>query len=345
MKLVRYGRAGKEKPGLIDSAGKLRDLSETIGDIDGSALGPRALARLAVRPNSLPAVRGAPRDWTLRGQRRPLDRRRPQLRRPCRGSGTPVPKEPVLFPRRLSASSAPTTTSSFPRARSRRTGRSSWRSSSARATSYVSEVARSRHVAGFCLCHDVSERESSSRRSRQWIKGKGCPTFGPLGPWLVTPDEIPDVQKLDLWLDVNGQRMQTGSTATMIFGVGSSVSYICSSSFWSPATSLPPAPRPWLRQEADPNLPEGRRHRCRSASTASVGRRSAWSPTRPNDRPFVKALRSWTGLVFAAVYALALALALPRLSPDGRERGLRTCRSRSPPCPLRSRCCWLNSSS
>src|SRR5271155_5538611 len=220
MKLTRYGRAGKEKPALVDKAGKLRDLSEVMADIDADALAPRALARLAkLKPESLPAVRGAPRIG-------------PCLRRVgnfiavglnyadhAAESGMPVPKEPVLFTKAPNCVVGPNDDVIIPKG----SVKTDWEVElavviGARA-SYVAEHAALKYVAGFCVCDDVSEREFQQERGGQWMKGKGCETFGPLGPWLVTPDEIADVQKLDMWLDVNGQRMQTGSTSTMIFDV------------------------------------------------------------------------------------------------------------------------------
>src|ERR1700693_2567846 len=227
MKLARYGRAGKEKPGVVDNAGKLRDLSEVVTDIDADVLAPRALARLAkLEPESLPAVRGAPRIG-------------PCLRRVgnfiavglnyadhAAESGMPVPKEPVLFTKAPSCIVGPNDDVVIPKGSTK----TDWEVELAivigTRASYVAEAQALAHVAGYCVCNDVSEREFQLERSEQWVKAKSAPTFGPLGPWLVTPDEIEDVQKLDLWLDVNGERMQTGSTAAMIFRVKQLGSYI-----------------------------------------------------------------------------------------------------------------------
>jgi 2,4-diketo-3-deoxy-L-fuconate hydrolase len=227
MKLARYGRAGKEKPALVDRAGKLRDLSEVIEDIDADTLAPRALARLAkVKPESLPAVRGAPRIG-------------PCLRRVgnfiavglnyadhAAESGMPVPKEPVLFTKAPNCVVGPNDDVVIPKG----SVKTDWEVELAivigSRASYVSENQALSHVAGYCICNDVSEREFQLERSGQWVKGKSAPTFGPLGPWLVTPDEIENVQALNMWLDVSGERMQTGSTATMVFGVKTLVSYI-----------------------------------------------------------------------------------------------------------------------
>src|SRR5271169_3231111 len=227
MKLARYGRAGKEKPALVDRAGKLRDLSEVVADIDADTLAPRVLARLAkLKPESLPAVRGAPRIG-------------PCLRRVgnfiavglnyadhAAESGMPVPKEPVLFTKAPNCVVGPNDDVVIPK----RSVKTDWEVELAvvigSRASYVDEADALAHVAGYCVCNDVSERTFQLEGTGQWMKGKGCPTFGPLGPWLVTADEIADVQKLSMWLDVNGERMQSGSTATMIFGVKTLVSYI-----------------------------------------------------------------------------------------------------------------------
>jgi 2,4-didehydro-3-deoxy-L-rhamnonate hydrolase len=227
MKLARYGRAGKERPALVDKAGKLRDLSEVVEDIDAATLGPRALARLAkLKPESLPAVRGTPRIG-------------PCLRRVgnfiavglnyadhAAESGMPVPKEPVLFSKAPNCVVGPNDDVVIPKG----SVKTDWEVELAivigSSASYVSESQALSHVAGYCICNDVSEREFQLERSGQWVKGKSAPTFGPLGPWLVTPDEIGNVQALNMWLDVSGERMQTGSTATMVFGVKTLISYI-----------------------------------------------------------------------------------------------------------------------
>jgi 2,4-didehydro-3-deoxy-L-rhamnonate hydrolase len=227
MKLIRYGMAGKEKPGLIDDAGRLRDLSEVVADIDAATLGPRSLARLAkLKPESLPAVRGAPRFGPCVGRVGNFIAVGLNYADHAAESGMPIPKEPILFSKTTSCIVGPNDNVVIPRG-SRKTD---WEVELAivigSRASYVGEDQALSHVAGYCVCNDVSEREFQLERSGQWVKGKSCPTFGPLGPWLVTKDEIEDVQTLKLWLDVNGERMQTGSTATMIFGVKTLVSYI-----------------------------------------------------------------------------------------------------------------------
>jgi 2,4-didehydro-3-deoxy-L-rhamnonate hydrolase len=227
MKFTRYGRAGKEKPALIDHAGKLRDLSEVVADIDADALAPRALARLAkLKPESLPAVRGAPRIGPCLGRVGNFIAVGLNYADHAAESGMQVPKEPVLFTKAPSCIVGPNDDVVIPKGSTK----TDWEVELAivigSRASYVSEDQALAHVAGYCICNDVSEREYQHERSGQWVKGKSCPTFGPLGPWLVTPDEIEDVQALNMWLDVNGERMQTGSTATMIFGVKTLVSYI-----------------------------------------------------------------------------------------------------------------------
>jgi 2,4-diketo-3-deoxy-L-fuconate hydrolase len=227
MKLVRYGKAGKEKPGLIDADGKLRDLSEVIAEIDAATLGPRALARLMkLKPHALPAVRGAPRIGPCVAGVRNFIAVGLNYADHAAESGNPVPQEPVLFNKAPSCIVGPNDDIVIPKGSTKLDWEVELAVVIGARASYVGEADALNHVAGYCLCNDVSERAFQIERAGQWMKGKGCPTFGPLGPWLVTPDEIADVQKLDMWLDVNGERMQSGSTSTMIFGVKTLVSYI-----------------------------------------------------------------------------------------------------------------------
>ena len=227
MKLARYGRTGKEKPALVDGNGKLRDLSDVVADIDADVLAPRALARLAkIKPESLPAVRGTPRLGPCLREVGNFIAIGLNYSDHAAESGMPVPKEPLLFNKAPSCIVGPDDDVVIPK----NSKKSDWEVELAvvigTRASYVSEAQALTHVAGYCICNDVSEREFQHDRTGQWVKGKSAPTFGPLGPWLVTPDEIEDVQNLDMWLDVNGERMQTGSTATMVFGVRTLVSYI-----------------------------------------------------------------------------------------------------------------------
>jgi len=227
MKLVRYGKPGKEKPGLIDAAGKLRDLSEIIDDIDGETLSPRVLGRLAkIKPEALPAVRGKPRLGPCVGKVGNFLAVGLNYADHAAESGMAIPKEPILFNKAPSCIVGPNDDVVIPKG----SEKTDWEVELAivigSRASYVGERDALSHVAGYCICNDVSERAFQLERGGgQWVKGKGCPTFGPLGPWLVTADEISDPQKLAMWLDVNGERMQSGSTATMIFGVRTLVSY------------------------------------------------------------------------------------------------------------------------
>jgi len=227
MKLVRYGAPGKEKPGLIDGAGKIRDLSEVVPDISGDALSPRSLKRLSkIEPETLPLARGKPRLGACVGKVGNFIAVGLNYADHAAESNMPIPKEPILFNKAPSCIVGPYDDVVIPK----RSVKTDWEVELAvvigSRASYVEEADALAHVAGYCVCNDVSERTFQLEGTGQWMKGKGCPTFGPLGPWLVTADEIADVQKLAMWLDVDGERMQSGSTATMIFGVRTLVSYI-----------------------------------------------------------------------------------------------------------------------
>jgi 5-carboxymethyl-2-hydroxymuconate isomerase len=227
MKLVRYGAVGSEKPGLIDKSGQLRDLSGQIGDLAGEAFSPAGLAKLAaLDPATLPAVNGSPRLGSPVGGAPKFIAIGLNYADHAAESGAAVPKEPVLFNKAPSCIAGPNDQIVIPRG----SQKTDWEVELAvvigEHASYVSESDAPGVIAGYCVCHDVSERNFQLEGTGQWTKGKGCPTFGPVGPWLVTPDEVGDAQSLSMWLDVNGERMQTGSTATMIFGVHFLVSYI-----------------------------------------------------------------------------------------------------------------------
>ena len=227
MKLVRYGAPGKEKPGLIDGAGKIRDLSEVVPDISGDALSPRSLKRLSkIEPETLPLARGKPRLGACVGKVGNFIAVGLNYADHAAESNMPIPKEPILFNKAPSCIVGPYDDVVIPK----RSVKTDWEVELAvvigSRASYVEEADALAHVAGYCVCNDVSERTFQLEGTGQWMKGKGCPTFGPLGPWLVTAGEIADVQKLAMWLDVDGERMQSGSTATMIFGVRTLVSYI-----------------------------------------------------------------------------------------------------------------------
>lgn len=227
MKLVRFGQPGNEKPGLIDSQGKIRDLSAHVDDFTGANLSPATLDKLrAVDPASLPEVPagtrlGAPvagtRNFIAIGLNY-VDH--------AKETGQEIPAEPILFNKAPSCICGPNDDIMYPK----NSEHMDWEveiafviGSRAR---YVEEKDALAHIAGYCLCNDVSERSFQVKRSGQWVKGKSAETFGPLGPWLVTPDDIPDVQNLALTLDVNGVRKQTGNTSTMIFTIAQLLSYI-----------------------------------------------------------------------------------------------------------------------
>ena len=227
MKLVRYGELGAEKPGLLDAEGAIRDLSGHVNDIDGAALSPVSLSRLSeLDLATLPKVEGSPRLGSC-------------VARPvnfiCIGlnyadhaaeTGAAIPKEPIVFLKSLGAFQGPNDDVKIPRG----SKKTDWEVELAivigTRASYVPEHDAMDHVAGYCIVNDVSEREYQTERGGTWDKGKGCDTFGPTGPWMVSKDEIADPQQLAMWLDVDGQRMQDGSTATMIFGVRKLVSYV-----------------------------------------------------------------------------------------------------------------------
>jgi 2,4-didehydro-3-deoxy-L-rhamnonate hydrolase len=227
MKLVRYGRPGKEKPGLIDDNGKLRDLSKKLKEIDGAALAPASLKALAkLKIDGLPLVRGKQRYGTPVAKIGKIVAIGLNYSDHAAETGAKVPKEPIVFMKATTCINGPHDDVMLPRD----SRKSDWEVELAvvigSKAQYVTEEKALSHVAGYLICNDVSEREYQTERGGQWDKGKGCDTFGPLGPWLVTRDEVPDPQNLDMWLDVNGQRQQTGNTRTMVFGVVHLVHYV-----------------------------------------------------------------------------------------------------------------------
>ncbi|MDP3547192.1 MAG: fumarylacetoacetate hydrolase family protein [Phreatobacter sp.] len=227
MKLVRYGAKGKEKPGLIDPDGKIRDLSGVVPDIAGAALSAKGLAKIAkANWEKLPLVKGKPRLGPCVGDVGNFIAVGLNYADHAAETGAAIPTEPILFNKARSCIVGPNDDVMLPK----KSVKTDWEIELAivigERARYVSKKDALSVVAGFCICNDVSEREYQIERGGQWMKGKGCETFGPLGPWLVTKDEIKDVQKLGMWLDVNGARMQTGSTKTMIFDVKTIVSYI-----------------------------------------------------------------------------------------------------------------------
>ena len=228
MKLVRYGKKGHERPALLDRAGRLRDLSAHVSDIAGPALLPESLARLAVLdPESLPLVEGTPRIGACVGHVGKFVCVGLNYSDHAAESGLPVPAEPVLFMKATSAITGPYDRVEIPRGARKTDWEVELGVVIGKPAKYVSEAQALAHVAGYCVVNDISERAFQIERSGgQWDKGKGCDTFGPIGPWLVTADAVKDPQDLHLWLEVDGKRFQDGSTRTMIFGVAHLVSYI-----------------------------------------------------------------------------------------------------------------------
>jgi 2-keto-4-pentenoate hydratase/2-oxohepta-3-ene-1,7-dioic acid hydratase in catechol pathway len=227
MKLLRYGPAGFEKPGLLDADGGIRDLSGVVDHVTSEHLSDKGLAGLAkIRSESLPKVKGNPR-----------------LGVPYLGiskfiaiglnyadhaaeSNLPIPSEPIVFSKATTCISGPNDDVMLPRDSTKTDWEVELGVVIGTTARYVEQDRALAHVAGYCLINDISERNFQLERGSQWDKGKGCDTFGPIGPWLVTRDEVPDPQALDMWLDVNGEPMQRGSTKTMIFGVARLVSYV-----------------------------------------------------------------------------------------------------------------------
>jgi len=225
MKLVRYGPPGKEKPGLIDADGKLRDLSKKVKDIDGAALASAELARLAkLDPKKLPLVKGRPRLGPCVAMPSKFIAIGLNFSDHAKETGSPIPEHPVVFFKSTTCIVGPNDNVMAPRDSTQLDWEVELGVVIGRTARYVNEKDALRHVAGYCVINDVSERDFQLKKgASQWSKGKGCDTFGPLGPWLVTRDEIKDPQHLAMWLDVNGVRRQTGSTSTMIFGVAALV--------------------------------------------------------------------------------------------------------------------------
>jgi len=227
MKLVRYGEAGKEKPGILDSAGAIRDLSGVVGDIDGSAISPDGLAKIrAIDPNSLPKVSGNPRLGAPVGNIGKFVAIGLNYADHAKEANLPIPKEPVVFMKANSCIAGPNDTVVLPKGSVKGDWEVELALAIGKTAKSVSEAQALDYVAGYMICNDVSEREWQIERGPTWDKGKGFDTFGPLGPWLVTTDEISDPQNLAMWLDVNGKRMQTGNTKTMIFDVRKLISYV-----------------------------------------------------------------------------------------------------------------------
>ena len=227
MRLVRYGAVGDEKPGLIDKDGKLRDLSGEIPDLADDAFSPASLARLAaLDPATLPAVEGSPRLGSPVGGKPKFLAIGLNYIDHAKEAGMPIPSEPIVFMKALNSLCGPNDDVEKPRGSTKLDWEVELAIIIGSRAKYITEADALKHVAGYAVCNDVSERFFQIERGGQWTKGKSHDTFGPLGPWLVTPDEVGDVHALSMYLDVNGVRCQTGSTATMIFNVPKIISYL-----------------------------------------------------------------------------------------------------------------------
>jgi 2-keto-4-pentenoate hydratase/2-oxohepta-3-ene-1,7-dioic acid hydratase in catechol pathway len=227
MKLVRYGTKDAEKPGLIDKSGQLRDLSAHVKDLDGAAYSPEGLKKLAaIDPASLPAVSGNPRFGApVTGISKFVAIGLNYVDH-AKETGSPIPTEPIFFLKANTSLSGPNDPVEKPRGSTKLDWEIEIAAIIGTRAKYVSEADALNHVAGYCICNDVSERNFQIERLGQWTKGKSHDTFGPVGPFVATKDEIADVQKLSMSLDVNGQRRQTGSTSTMIFPMAKCISYV-----------------------------------------------------------------------------------------------------------------------
>jgi 2-keto-4-pentenoate hydratase/2-oxohepta-3-ene-1,7-dioic acid hydratase in catechol pathway len=227
MKLLRYGEPGQERPALLDSNGGIRDLSDLIGDLSGTALSPESIAHLqSLDPNTLPLVEGTPRIGPCVGQIGKFICIGLNYADHAAETGADIPKEPIIFNKWTSAIVGPNDNVEIPR----NSKKTDWEVELGvvigKGGRYIDEADALEHVAGYCVINDVSEREFQIERGGTWDKGKGCDTFGPIGPWLVTRDEIADPHQLNLWLEVDGKRYQNGSTRTMIFQIPKLVSYL-----------------------------------------------------------------------------------------------------------------------
>nr|WP_295106257.1 fumarylacetoacetate hydrolase family protein [uncultured Caulobacter sp.] len=227
MKLLRYGPKGSEKPGLLDAEGKIRDLSGHVADITGAQLSPASLKALAaIDPASLPLVEGSPRYGVPVNGVSKFIAVGLNFADHAAESNLPIPAEPVLFTKAVSCLTGPNDNVMIPRGSEKTDWEVELGVVIGSRASYVSEAEALDYVAGYVLINDVSERAFQIERGGTWDKGKGCDTFGPVGPWMVTSDEVGDPQNLAMWLDVNGQRKQDGSSKTMIFPISKLVSYI-----------------------------------------------------------------------------------------------------------------------
>jgi 2-keto-4-pentenoate hydratase/2-oxohepta-3-ene-1,7-dioic acid hydratase in catechol pathway len=227
MKLLRYGPPGQERPGLLDATGVIRDLSAVVPDLAGDALRPAAIARLRqINPADLPKVDGQPRLGPCVGRVGKFICVGLNYSDHAKESNMALPPEPIIFMKATSAVIGPNDNVEIPRGSEKTDWEVELGVVIGEPAKYVTEADALNHVAGYCIVNDLSERAFQLEMSGQWVKGKSADTFGPIGPWLVTPDEIGDWQSLDMWLDVDGHRYQNGSTKTMVFGVPFLISYL-----------------------------------------------------------------------------------------------------------------------
>ena len=227
MKLLRYGPKGKEKPGILDQHGKIRSLAKYVKDIDADAISPAGLVKLRkINANKLPLVKGKPRIGACVANPQKFIAIGLNYADHAAESGLKVPPEPIVFTKQVSCVSGPNDTVTLPP----KSQKSDWEVELGviigRKAKNIAEKDAMKYIAGYCTVNDLSEREFQIERSGQWTKGKSYDTFGPIGPWLVTRDEVKDPQNLGLWLELNGQRVQNGSTKTMVFGVAYIVAHL-----------------------------------------------------------------------------------------------------------------------
>jgi 2-keto-4-pentenoate hydratase/2-oxohepta-3-ene-1,7-dioic acid hydratase in catechol pathway len=227
MKLLRYGKLGKEKPGILDAEGRIRDLSAHVSDITGETISPKSLAKLRkIKIDTLPIVRGKPRIGACVNGSQKFVAIGLNYSDHAAESGMTVPPEPIIFTKHMNCISGPNDDVTIPP----KSKKSDWEVELGviigTKAKNIKRADAMKHVAGYCTINDLSEREFQIERSGQWTKGKSYDTFGPIGPWLVTADEVKDPQKLHLWLELNGKRVQDGNTSTMVYGVEYLVAYL-----------------------------------------------------------------------------------------------------------------------
>jgi len=262
MKLCRFGTAGSERPGLIDNDGAIRDLSGVIAHLGPAEISPAGLAKLAaIDPASLPKVEGNPRYGACVAGTRQFVAIGLNYADHAAESNLPIPEEPVVFQKWVTCIQGPNDPVTIPRDSKKTDWEVELGVIIGKRASYVSEADALSHVAGYCVIDDISERHWQTERGATWDKGKGFPTFGPIGPWLVTADEVGDPQNLSMWLDVNGERKQDGSTKTMIFTVAQIIAYLSQFMILEPGdvitTGTPPGvglgqkPEPWYLKAGD----------------------------------------------------------------------------------------------